>query len=240
MSVFLDDMSMPFVNTWGDQTTLEIVRQLIEQRGFYFLTKDERGIFRGIENLSFLGAMMHPGGGRNDIPPRLKRHFFSINMTPPSQRSIENIYGRIMKALFDPKKYSQDVINMSSYIIDATIAIWDTTKRKLLPTPAKFHYTFTIRELARVFQGICNVAQKGAKYEVIQKCKNVKENMRPELFMIALWRHECDRTFIDKLTTIGDKKTFSDMLDRVTKDKFRDPLGFDDEALMTDLYFADF
>jgi dynein heavy chain len=240
MSVFLDDMSMPFVNTWGDQITLEIVRQLIEQRGVYFLSKDERGIFRGIENLQFLGAMMHPGGGRNDIPHRLKRHFFSINMTPPSQRSIENIYGKILEALFDPKKYSQEVINMRPLLIDSTVSIWDTVKRKLLPTPAKFHYTFTIRELARVFQGICNVAQKGAKYGVIQKCLNIKESIRPELFMIALWRHECDRTFIDKLTTNPDKKVFTDMLDRVTKDKFRDSLGFDDEQLMTNYYFADF
>ena len=216
MTVFLDDVSMPFVNTWGDQITLEITRQLIEQRGFYYLNKDERGYFRNIEGLQFLAAMNHPGGGRNDIPHRLKRHFFLINMTPPSQKAIEDIYGRILTILFNPKKYSADVVNMKGYLIDATISIWDMVKRRLLPTPSKFHYTFTIRELARVFGGICGVAQKH-EYKVIEKCLNIKEKVRPELFLIALWRHECDRTFIDKLTNNPDKKVFTDMLDRVTR-----------------------
>jgi dynein heavy chain len=151
MTVFLDDMSMPFVNAWGDQITLEIVRQLIDHKGFYFLTKDDRGYFRSIDLLQYLGAMNHPGGGRNDIPHRLKRQFFLMNMTSPSQRSIENIYGKILEILFHPKRYTPEIIAMRSPLIDATITLWDTVRRRLLPTPAKFHYIFNIRELSRVF-----------------------------------------------------------------------------------------
>jgi len=45
----------------------------MEQRGFYFLSKEERGLEKRVESLLFLSAMNHPGGGRNDVPPRLKR-----------------------------------------------------------------------------------------------------------------------------------------------------------------------
>jgi dynein heavy chain len=106
LTVFLDDLSMPFINKWGDQITLEITRQLIEFKGFYFLTKDERGYAMMIENVQFLAAMNQPKGGANDIPPRLKRHFFTINMTAPSTKAINNIYGKILEVLFNPKKYT--------------------------------------------------------------------------------------------------------------------------------------
>jgi len=60
--------------------------------------------------------------------------------------------------------------------------------------------------------------------------------------MIFLWRHEVNRTFVDKLTNYPDKKTFGDLLDRVTKDKFGDAsgLGFEDDQLLKDYDFADF
>lgn len=239
MTVFLDDMSMPFVNAWGDQITLEIARQLIDHKGFYFLSKDDRGYFRSIDGLQYLGAMNHPGGGRNDIPHRLKRQFFLMNMTSPSQRSIENIYGKILEQLFHPKRYTPEVIGMRMPIIEATIALWDTVRKRLLPTPAKFHYVFNIRELSRVFQGICAVAAKH-EYEVIKRCNYIKDKIRQELFLIGLWRHECERVFEDKLISYNDKKVFHDILDRVTKERFRDSLGFEDEQLMTSYLFADF
>ena len=40
MTIFLDDVSMPQVNEWGDQITLEITRQLIDHKGYYFLDRE--------------------------------------------------------------------------------------------------------------------------------------------------------------------------------------------------------
>ena len=98
MTIFLDDLSMPEVNTWGDQPTLELARQLVETGGVCFLDKDKRGEFKHCEDLQFVAAMSHPGGGRNDLPNRAKRHFFAFNLTPPSQVSIDNIYGSITQS----------------------------------------------------------------------------------------------------------------------------------------------
>ena len=239
MFVFIDDMSMPQVKDWGDQTTLEITRQLIDQSGFYFLEKDCRGDFKTVENLQFLGAMNHPGGGRNDIPNRIKRQFFLINMTSPSQKSIENIYGQILGAIVSPKKYSEEIIDTKNLMIESTIHLWNLVKRKLLPTPAKFHYVFNMRELSRVFQGFCQTAQMPEE-KVFEKSLNMKEKIPSGQFIMQLWRHECLRVFEDKLINQEDKDTFRVLLDKVTIEKFKEYFNMEDEDLKTDQLFADF
>ena len=71
-------------------------------------------------------------------------------------------------------------------------------------------------------------------------CKNLKDVKDPKLFLIGLWRHECQRTFVDKLINNPDKKVFEDLLDKVTKEKFKDSFGFEDSELLTQYQFADF
>ena len=46
---------------------------------------------------------------------------------------------------------------MGPAIVSATVDIYQAIKRDLLPTPAKSHYTYNMRDLSKVFQGIAMV-----------------------------------------------------------------------------------
>lgn len=88
--------------------------------------------------MQFLAAMMHPGGGRNDIPARLKRQYFILNITIPSEASVDRIFSTMLSGFFCPeRKFSADVCSMVSKLPSLTRRLWQMTKTKMLPTPAK-------------------------------------------------------------------------------------------------------
>ncbi|KAF1322413.1 Dynein heavy chain, outer arm, partial [Globisporangium splendens] len=97
IALFLDDLSMPTLNGWMGQPTLEVVRQLIETNTLCFLDKDKRGDIKMVEDLRFLAAMSHPKGGKNDIPNRLKRRFMVLNVLSPTSELVEAIYGQMAR-----------------------------------------------------------------------------------------------------------------------------------------------
>lgn len=55
--------------------------------------------------------------------------------------------------------------------VDATIRVYSTITSQLLPTPARSHYTFNLRDLSKVFQGI--LMAKAVTIEVV-RCKRIK------------------------------------------------------------------
>jgi len=234
MTVFIDDISMPFVNKWNDQITLEIVRQLVEQGGFYHLEKNLRGQFKNIINLQYLGAMNHPGGGRNDIPNRLKRQFFIFNMILPA--NVDSIYGSIIKHTFKPKFFSNEFNKVVDGLTSATIKIWNKVKNTLLPTPNKFHYVFNLRDLSRIFKGVLQVRK-----DVIMASPQTL-GMKPEIFLIGLWKHECERVFVDKLINQKDKDQVIEYIQNITEESFAQHENEIREKLATEkpLYFCDF
>lgn len=82
-----------------------------------------RGDFKSIIGLQYIGAMNHPGGGRNDMPNRLKSKFFSLNMILPSLTSVDNIYGAMIRSKITLKNFAApQVIDMPLAYVKASQA----------------------------------------------------------------------------------------------------------------------
>ncbi len=216
MTIFIDDINMPMINIWGDQEANEILRQLIEQKGFYSLTKP--GDFLNIIDLQFLAAMCHPGGGRNDIPERLKRHFFILNCTLPSNNTIDHIFSSIGKYFCIERNFSNNIINLVEKSISATRILWQIVKEKFLPTPAKSHYIFNLRDLSRIWEGILQIDFNLNEY-------------------LQLWKHECTRVLADRLVLNIEKEWFRKEQYKIAKQIFGDiyQISIEEDS---EVYFA--
>lgn len=72
--------------------------------------------------------------------------------------------------------------------------IFSMIVKDLPPTPSKFHYIFNLRDLSRIYSGLCLSTPDRFK--------------KPEHFL-RLWRNECLRVFSDRLIIDTDKDMIS-------------------------------
>uniref|UniRef100_A0A667YRJ5 Dynein, axonemal, heavy chain 5 like n=1 Tax=Myripristis murdjan TaxID=586833 RepID=A0A667YRJ5_9TELE len=221
MTIFVDDINMPVVNEWGDQITNEIVRQMMEMSGMYSL--DKPGDFTTVEDVQILAAMIHPGGGRNDIPQRLKRQFTVFNCTLPSNSSIDKIFGVMGCGYFHAcRGFKPEVSEMVKHLVSAGRILWQQTKAKMLPTPSKFHYIFNLRDLSRIWQGMLNIRS--------EECDDTPT-------LLALFKSECTRVIADRFVCFEDRDWFGKAVSRVIQEHV-------DPGLIPQLhpepYFVDF
>lgn len=53
-----------------------------------------------------------------------------------------------------PSAGAPNIAHFTDPLVEATIMVYSTITSQLLPTPAKSHYTFNLRDLSKVFQGM--------------------------------------------------------------------------------------
>ena len=64
---------------------------------------------------------------------------------------MRRIFSKIVSAWLTNFPDAEETV---SKIVAATNAVYITITTELLPTPAKSHYTFNLRDLSKVFQGM--------------------------------------------------------------------------------------
>jgi len=186
--IYVDDVNMPALDKYGAQPPVELLRQIVDYRGFY--DHEETFVWKTLHNFSVLCSAAPPGGGRSPTTPCFVRHFSMFSLPTPSEAAMKRIFSSIYSGWIQ-QGFKQSLSRMCEPIVASTIELYLTISKEMLPTPAKSHYTFNLRDVSKVFQGILNVKPIS--------CTS------PEA-MVRLWVHEVQRCFEDRLVDDTDKR----------------------------------
>ena len=130
MFMFVDDLNMPELETYGAQPPNELLRQVIDQGGFYDVNKL---FFKNVADLVVAAACAPPGGGRNEVSPRLLRHFHMVWLTNLSIPSMTTIFSSILGGYFSTVMPQYKAL--SDPLVKSTVDIFIRIQKELLPTP---------------------------------------------------------------------------------------------------------
>uniref|UniRef100_A0A8B7WIF1 Dynein heavy chain 6, axonemal n=1 Tax=Castor canadensis TaxID=51338 RepID=A0A8B7WIF1_CASCN len=198
--IFVDDLNMPRLDHYGSQPPIELLRQYQDFGGFY----DRNKLFwKDIQDVTIVSACAPPGGGRNPVTPRFIRHFSMLCLPMPSEHSLKQIFQAILNGFLTD--FPPAVKQTASNIVEASVEIYNRMSIDLLPTPAKSHYVFNLRDLSKCVQGIL-------------QCD--PGTIREEIQIFRLFCHECQRVFHDRLINNEDKHYFHVILTEMANKHF--------------------
>ncbi|KAG2466381.1 DYH6 protein, partial [Polypterus senegalus] len=146
--IFVDDLNMPKLDRYGSQPPIELLRQYLDFGGFY---DREKFFWKEIQDVTIAAACAPPGGGRNPVTPRFIRHFSMFCLPTPSENSLKQIFKAILGGFL--ADFPPAVKQTATSIVDASVEIYRRMSTDLLPTPAKSHYVFNLRDLSKCVQG---------------------------------------------------------------------------------------
>ncbi|CAH8511378.1 unnamed protein product [Dicrocoelium dendriticum] len=222
---FIDDLNMPALEVFGAQPPIELIRQWMDFGGWY--DSKNIGEFRKLVDVNFIGAMGPPGGGRNPVTPRLTRHFNFLAYNELDEQSMRTIFGVVLKSWLSrpgSDKPAAQLLQHADALVQASIEVYTTIQSQLLPTPAKSHYTFNMRDLSKVFQGMLMV-EPGSLTGSLEQ-------------LLRLWFHESSRVFQDRLVNETDRGWFRDLISTKSKEAFQ--LTIADYVKSEPLLYGDF
>lgn len=93
-----------------------------------------------------------PGGGRNSVTNRYLRHFSVVSMTAFDNDTLSTIFSALVDWWMKRSGFGSTVTKLAKPLVAASLEVYETIQRELLPTPTKSHYTFNLRDVSKVIQ----------------------------------------------------------------------------------------
>lgn len=149
LAIFIDDVNVPKPEVYGAQPPIELLRQFLDAGGLY---DREKLYWKYVDNVVLCTICAPPGGGRNPLNPRFTRHFSMMFIPTTTENAMRTIFTSILDGFL--AEFPSTIANLSTSVVQASIAIYSHISKDLLPTPAKPHYVFNLRDLSKTIRGV--------------------------------------------------------------------------------------
>jgi dynein heavy chain len=203
MVYFVDDLNLPYIEEYGTQSSIELLRQLIDYESCF--DRDDPGFRKEFKDIQFVAAM-NPTAGSFEVNERLQRHFALFGCIMPEADDLRTIYLSMLDG--HVQTFPSSVRSISNRVVDASISLHEMIASKFLPSATKFVYNWNMRELTNIFTGVTRSRQ---------------DYFPSTMKFIRLWVHECHRVFGDRLINETEQNRFQEMLAEATKRHFEEP-----------------
>ncbi|CAH1797693.1 unnamed protein product [Owenia fusiformis] len=228
----VDDLNLSQVDEFGNQTATELVRQHIDDGGFY---DPITHTWRYIKNVTYV-TTVNPNCTATvpKLSQRLLRHFAVFGCPYPSENELQGIFTTLLNTHFITPEMSSTVTIAAStahhlgihdekvknvireeeealklllsLMVKVNIELQDKMCSMFLPTAQRCHYIFTMNDLGRIFRNICLSLRPGCKRDNVLK----------------LWRHECQWIYGNRMVSEVDLERYEAAFVRSIRKMFSD------------------
>ena len=98
----------------------------------------------------------------------LQACFSLINVTSPNDAQLKRIFGSLLN--FKLVDFEDIMKPLGDQISQGSVEVYRAVAKELLPTPAKSHYLFNTRDLAKIIQGVMQATKSFYDNQVRQQC----------------------------------------------------------------------
>lgn len=198
--LFCDEINLPKMDTYGSQSTILFLRELIEKNGFW---KSEENIWVSLERIHIVGAC-NPSTdpGRISMTPRFTRHVTILLMDHPPPKSLEYIYHLFYRGIL---QLTPQFKEYSKRFAGGSINLYENFKQSFSGN-FRTHYVVSPRELTRWMRGFY--------VSVTNSFEHSLESL------LSMWSYEAWRIFADKLISQSEKDLFKKILHDTVDESF--------------------
>lgn len=192
--VYVDDLNMPKKDEFGAVGAIELLRHFLTYRFWYDAAKLFKKRVLDVQMVASMGAT---GGARSDLTPRFQSRFNVFAIPFPEDGQVKRIFRSLLNHHFNDFDEASGIKTLGASLTQGTLDIYKAVVETFLPTPAKCHYMFNLRDMSKVTEGLlrCDTRHYDSRESVLR-----------------LWIHELNRVFADRLVDQSDVDKFTEIV----------------------------